>query len=254
MPTVEIQSNTIPINIWYADHRRETDPPTLLLIHGAAGSHLDWSAALRKRNALVPDLPGHGKSGGAGHDSVAAYAADMVAFMDRMGLDRAIIAGHSMGGAIAQTMALDFPDRVRGLILIGTGAYLPVNPEILRVKDAQAEVGALLKKWMWAKSVPETIRQRGFELFMQTPADVTYGDYVACDTFDVRTRLPEISAPTLVIGGTADKMTPLAYSESLADAVPNATLVTIPDGGHMMALEQPERVADAVDTWLHAHF
>lgn len=258
MPDAEIQTFNGAISIWYADHRRddrhdhhrEPDKPTLLLIHGAAGSHLDWSIGLRKRNGVVPDLPGHGKSSGSGYDSVAAYAADMIAFMDALKLDRAVIAGHSMGGAIAQTMALDYAERVRGLILIGTGAYLPVNPTILRVREAQAEVGTLLKKWFWAKETPENIRQRGYELFMQTPAEVTYGDYVACNTFDVRDRVGEIQAPTLVIGGAADKMTPPAYSEFLAANIPNATLVLIPDGSHMMAIEQPERVVGTVDEWL----
>lgn len=254
MPNAEIQTLNDGINLWYADHRREPDQPTLLLIHGAAGSHLDWSIALRKRNAIVPDLPGHGKSGGGGRTSVAAYAADMIAFMDALKLNRAVIVGHSMGGAIAQTMALEYADRVRGLILIGTGAYLPVNPAILRVREAQAEVGTLLKKWFWAKPVPETIRERGFELFMQTPAEITYGDYVACNTFDVRERLGDIHAPTLVIGGMADKMTPPSYSEFLAANIPNATLALIPDGGHMVAIEQPERVVSAVYDWLKLHY
>lgn len=252
MPLIETSRGAI----WFADHRSvsssdETLRYPLLLIHGAAGTHLDWPIGLRKLNSVVPDLPGHGKSQGQGHQHVGEYAADMIALLNALDIPQAVIVGHSMGGAITLTLALDYPDRVAGLVLIGTGAHLPVNSLILdRVRDSQAEVGGLFKKWFWAKDVPDEIRQRGFELFMKTNPQVAYGDYVACSGFDVRDRLGEIRQRTLVIGGTADKMTPLSYAEFLAANIPNAQLVTVEGGGHMMAIEQPGVVVEAVRTWL----
>ena len=73
-----------------------------------------------------------------------------------------------------------------------------------------------------------------------------HGDFLACDRFDVRERLAQIGVPTLVIGGTADRMTPLRLSQSLAERIPGARLQVIQDAGHTMALERPDEVAAAV--------
>ena len=115
--------------MWYADHRDPTlHRPVTLVIHGAGGTHLDWPAEIRRMpelNTIIVDLPGHGKSSRRGtQQHVGAYASDMLALLDALKLQQVIVAGHSMGGAIAQTLALQHPDRVLGLILICTGAKL----------------------------------------------------------------------------------------------------------------------------------
>jgi len=236
--------------IWAADQRKDGQPP-LILVHGAGGSHLDWGAAVRKLGTVALDLHGHGKSPAQGRDSVAEYAADVVALLDVLGLERAVIGGHSMGGAIAQTVALEYPQRVQGLVLVGTGAKLSVHPDILdRVITHQAEVGALLKAWMWSPDAPDALRETGVQQFMAVDPRVVHGDYLACNRFDVRDRIAEISAPTLVIGGTADRMTPLKYSQFLAERIPNAQLVTLEGAGHMMLLEQAESAAAHIQAWL----
>lgn len=239
-------------DIWAADQRKGHHAP-LVLIHGAGGSHLDWSATVRKLGTVGLDLPGHGKSGTSGRDSVADYAADVIALLDAMHIDRAIFAGHSMGGAIAQVLALDYPQRTAGLVLVGTGAKLSVHPDILeRVIEHQDEVGALLKTWMWSPDAPDALRETGYKMFMKVDPRVIYGDYVACNRFDVRDRLHEIQAPTLVMGGMADRMTPLKYSQFLAERIAGAQLVTLENAGHMMLLEQPDTAAEHLRAWLDA--
>lgn len=241
--------------IYFADHRRvDSRYMPVLLIHGAGGSHLDWSAELRRlpeANAIAPDLPGHGKSPAPGRRSVEAYAADIVGLMDALDLPKAIIAGQSMGGAIAQMMALDYAARVAGLILIGTGAKLSVHPDILnRVLEYQDEVAALLKDWYWAENTEDHLREGTYQQLMATPAEIIHGDYAACNQFDVRERLSQIAAPTLVIGGTQDRMTPHKYSVYLQEHIPDAQLFSVEGGGHMMVLEYPRVVASAVREWL----
>lgn len=236
--------------IWAADQRKDGYPP-LILVHGAGGSHLDWGAAVRKLSTVALDLPAHGKSTAPARDCVTEYAADVVALLDTLGIERAVIAGHSMGGAIAQTLALEYPQRVQGLILVGTGAKLSVHPDILdRVIEHQAEVGALLKAWMWSADAPDALRETGVQQFMMVDPRVVYGDYLACNRFDVRDRIAQISVPTLIIGGTADRMTPLKYSQFLADRIPNAQLVTLEGAGHMMQLEQADSAATHIQAWL----
>ncbi len=245
--------------IWFADHRDPTaHTPTLILIHGAGAMHLDWPAELRRLpegNVIAPDLPGHGKSEGKGRQSVGAYASDMIAFMDALDIDKAIIAGHSMGGAIAQMMGLNYANRVQGLILVCTGAYLNVNPAILDgLQNTPEETAKMIIKWAWAKDAPEQMKRLSLKRLLETPAEVTLGDYKACSQFDLRKDLARIQAPTLVIGGEADKMTPITLSEELATNIPNAKLERVPHGGHMLMLEQPKAVADVVQNWLTATF
>ncbi len=99
----------------------------VVLLHGAGGTHLHWPYNLRRLNnykIYAPDLPGHGKSAGLGMQSVGKYADAVAEWITSVGIKKAVIAGHSMGGAIAQTLAIEYPKLVSGLILVATGAKL----------------------------------------------------------------------------------------------------------------------------------
>jgi pimeloyl-ACP methyl ester carboxylesterase len=135
--------------------------------------------------------------------------------------------------------------------LIGTGAKLGVNPTLLdQIQSDFPSAAAAIIKWAWAKDAPETLRQRALEELLKVDPAVLYGDYLACSHFDLSASLPKITAPTLVIGGTVDKMTPLPLSQFLVEQIRGATLEMIPNGGHYMMLEQPQAVAQAVNIWL----
>lgn len=246
MPLIETKTGTV----YYSGTPDLTHTP-LILIHGAGGSRLDWPGELRHMdNGIALDLPGHGKSGGTGRQTIDDYAADVIALMDALDIEKAVIIGHSMGGGIGQRLALDYTERVQGLVLIGTGAKLRVHPDILaKVLDDQAGVANLLKDWIWGKAMPQPMRDLAYEKLMEVPAQVMYGDYVACDAFDVRDRLHTITTPTLVIGGTQDAMAPHKFSVYLHENIPNAQLITV-DSGHMIPLEAPEAVTSAIQTWL----
>lgn len=193
------------------------------------------------------DLPGHGRSDGPGCQSVEDYAAAVVGLLDALDMNQAVVGGHSMGGAIAQTIALDYPERVAGLVLMGTGAKLRVAPALLDTVLNNFELSlALVAKWSFGPAAPAESRQLGIKVMKETGSTVLYGDFLACERFDVSDRLAEIQVPTLVIGGTADKMTPLKFSRSLAAGIPNARLESVEGAGHMFVLERPDPVAAAV--------
>jgi pimeloyl-ACP methyl ester carboxylesterase len=238
--------------IFYKDYRKETNTTPLVLIHGAGGNYQDWPIELRKdAGAIALDLPGHGQSPQPARTKVDDYTADIVALFDVLEIESAIIAGHSMGGAIAQTIALDYPQYAKGLILIGTGAKLEVNSSIINgFMEKPEETARLVMRWAWAKHISEEIREESIHKLLETPTEVTHGDYIACNDFDVRERLGEITVPTLILAGTVDKMTPLALSQELAENIPNATLALIENGGHMFPLEQPEKIRDLVVLWM----
>nr|MBC8249889.1 alpha/beta hydrolase [Anaerolineales bacterium] len=233
-----------------------------VLVHGAGGSHLDWPAPLRRlkgANVYDLDLPGHGRSEGAGgvlslpkgRSSIAAYRDFLLAFLGALGLERTIVAGHSMGGAIALDFALHYPDRLAGLILVGSGARLRVAPAILTgiLADFEATVD-LVCEYAFGPSATEQLKRLGRQRLLKTPPQVLHGDYAACDAFDVMERLGEVRCPTLAIGGTADMLTPPQYSVYLRDHIPGAELVLVDAAGHMVMLEKPEVVSRAISKFV----
>jgi len=230
--------------------------PPLLLVHGAGGSRLDWPAALRRlpgARVLTLDLPGHGRSTGPGRDTIEGYAQDVCQFLDRLGLERAVLVGHSMGGAIAQQVALCNPDRVAGLVLIATGSKLPIDPALpQRILDAPDATLDWIINNAWGPQITDDLRALAHQRMAQTPPSVLRGDYLACQSFDMRDRLHKITAPALIIAATDDRMVHLSFSETLAGRIPRAALVVIQGAGHMLPLERPAEVARAVTEWLEA--
>lgn len=238
--------------------------PPVILIHGAGGNQLYWPPEVRRLTGLVAncattyriyalDLPGHGKSSGVGLQSINDYVRSVVNFMDAVGLWRAVIVGHSMGGAIAQTLALDHAERVAGLGLIGTGARLRVA-QILLDNTANAATFSLavqmINEWAFGPQADPHLKAVAARRMAETRPAVLHGDLLACDAFDIMDRLSEIRVPTLVLCGTEDKLTPLTYSKTLASQIPGAALQTVDGAGHMVMLEEPRRVAGALNIFL----
>ena len=225
----------------------------LVFLHGAGGLHRHWLYQVRDLPHLPSyalDLPGHGESDGPGRSTVAAYAGWLIAFLDAAGLGQAILVGHSMGGAIALQVALQHPDRVAGLGLVGTGARLRVAPALLEMlqQDFQCAL-PLMSEWAYGPDAsPEMVRQ-GRQQLAATPPEVLYDDFLACDAFQVMDRLQEITAPTLVLCGTQDRMTPVKYSTYLADNIRGARLHLVEGAGHMVMLENPETVSQELGSF-----
>ena len=254
MPYVNVNDE----ELFYAETSSPNSRLTMALVHGAGDNHLAWPAQLRRVDGVTVyalDLPGHGKSGGKGRSSVGDYVEVVRGCLDALGVERAVITGHSMGGAIAQQFALSFPARTAGLILVATGAKLRVTPQILNsiLTDTEATLD-LVTRFAWGPNAPEPMVQLGRAQMAETPPEVIAGDYAACDAFDVRERLGQITAPTLVVGGTADQMTPFKSAEFLAARIPGAKLAKIEGAGHMVMLEEPELVAQHVEQFLATIF
>lgn len=255
MPTVALSQDPEALTLYYTRARAESPRyPPLLLVHGAGGSHLSWPPTLRRlphADVIAPDLPGHGRSGGPGRADVRAYAEDMRALLDALALPRAVIVGHSMGGAIAQELALGAPERVAGLVLLGTGSKLPVAPELppalLRAPEATV---TRLMDWAWSAQTPDAVQQQGAQLMLEAGPQVLHDDFAACAVFDVRADVAKIAAPTLVVGGSDDRMVPPTFSRTLAESIPNAELRVLEGAGHMFPLERPQELAEVLADWL----
>jgi pimeloyl-ACP methyl ester carboxylesterase len=229
----------------------------VVFVHGAGGRAEVWTPQLAGladvARVVAVDLPGHGETGGHGCRSIDDYAAWVLGLLDALGLDRVVLGGHSMGGGIAQTLALGRPDRLRGLVLIGTGARLRVLPRILELfREGLPEALELVASLAYSPRTPPGSVAEAERALRETPMPVTLGDFMACDRFDVMTRLHGVEIPTLVLGGRDDRVTPPKYAAFLAGAIPGARLVEIEAAGHFPQLEQPAAVNAAVRAFLAA--
>lgn len=231
--------------------------PTLVLVHGSGGDHTTWSPQLDGLSSVAKvvalDLPGHGASSGPGCDAVGDYVERIRRFLSALGRGPVVLGGHSLGGAIAQAVALDSPELLRGLVLVGTGARLRVMPELFEVLDRDyGEAVALMTDHAWSAATPAALKDAGRRTVAATRPSVTRGDFAACDRFDVMERLGELSLPTLVIVGEEDCLTPPKYAEFLVRKIANARLVRVPSAGHFVSLEQPGEVNRAIGDFLGA--
>ena len=240
--------------IYYALQRNASTGSPVVLIHGAGENHLIWPASLRRLPGSVIyalDLPGHGKSSGSGRDTIDAYVAWLAQWCAAVKIPRPILVGHSMGGAIAQLFALTYPAQTAALILMATSARLRVSPQLLELAHNDwAAACDWVTEWEWGPLVPDPIKHLGKQQLLATSPALALADYGACDAFDLRERVSAISAPTLVVAGEADRMTPLKHVAFLAQQIPGAQLVAIPQAEHMVMLEAEQLVTDAVSRFM----
>jgi pimeloyl-ACP methyl ester carboxylesterase len=235
---------------YYAYSPEEKHRLPMVLIHGAGGDHLHWPAQIRRLSGCrvyALDLPGHGKSSGHGLQRIADYGERVLTWMSAVQLSRAVIIGHSMGGAIAQWLGVNHPDRLHGLGLVGTGAHLPVNPVLLAEtahKSTFNRAADRITDWSFSQAADSRVVDLARQRLKEVRPGVLHGDFLACSRYDLRREIGEITAPAVIICGEDDRMTPPAYSEFLARNIPDAQLETIPEAGHMVMIEQPDRTAE----------
>jgi pimeloyl-ACP methyl ester carboxylesterase len=230
--------------------------PPIVFIHGAGGNFLHWPPEVRRlpgQRIFSPDLPGHGRSDGVGRQAIDDYAQCILDFLDALRVHKAILIGHSMGAAIALTIALDYPRRTLALGLLGGGARLKVSPDLIQSTSNPATLPQALQaiaEMAFSPVVEPRLKQLAMQRLAATRRTVLNGDFIACNRFDVMSQLAKIRVPTLVVCGADDRMTPPRYSEHLALSLKRAELVIVPDAGHMVMLERPKAVASALASFI----
>lgn len=223
----------------------------LVFVHGAGGSSLSFYYQLRHfRNSKAIDLPGHPI--GKACTSIEGYLEWVRGFNTARRYKDVVLCGHSMGGAIAQLYALRYPEELRGIILIGTGARLRVHSDYLNRCKNPGEGNA---DWMegqkeYYKGVESDIYQVLLRRATEVGPNVDLNDLQACDHFDVMNEVKNISLPTQVMCGSEDVMTPVNYSDYLAQNIKNAREEIIPDGSHFVQLEKHQQVNEQIERFL----
>lgn len=228
---------------------------TVVFIHGSGWNTHMWygqkDCLAASMEVMLVDLPGHGKSTGKCFQSVEEYRNVIHEALKEIGADSIFVAGHSLGGAIALSLALACPDMLKGIILIGTGARLKVLPQILdSIIENKEETVRHTVEMAFSQKTPTTLKNQAFHEVIRCPAEVIYRDFYACNGFDVMDSLKAIAVPTLIICGADDALTPLKYSRFLNDAINGSKMVLIEDAGHMVMMEKPIELSKTIEEFV----
>jgi pimeloyl-ACP methyl ester carboxylesterase len=252
------------------------DRPPVLLLHGFGASTYSWRhtipAIASRERVLALDFPGHGYSERVLTSTYSLRrTANLVAgFLDALDVDRAVVAGNSMGGAVALQLAISHPQRVARLVVVDavTDSADTRRPSagLMRLLTA----GPLGRAFIYYTFGNPTFARRGLELGYADPArlsDVSFNSYraplrvrgtaqalVAMTTSppddDLATGIPTITAPTLILWGDGDRLIPLVQGERLRDLLPGSRLTVLPGCGHLPQEECPAVFNAALTTFL----
>jgi 3-oxoadipate enol-lactonase len=238
----------------------------LLLIHGLGYGRWGWQPVVEplagSRRVVLFDNRGIGESDAPpGPYSAEEMAADAVAVLDAAGIDRAAVLGTSLGGMVAQRLAVDAPARVDRLVLActtpgGERAVPFPEPTVRLLAEAPSlEPAVALRRFVenaLAPDAPPELVERIFALRLANPPDPAgwQAQAAAAAAFDGYDRLGEIAAPTLVLHGDADRVVDVRNAGILADKIPGARVELFAGCGHLFFWEQPLRFAAVVGEFL----
>lgn len=249
----------------YYEERGQGMP--VVLLHGFPFDHTIWSAqsdALSESvRVIAPDLRGHGQSPVFGEVyDMAALAADVVAVLDRCGVDRAVWVGHSMGGYITMAALREFPDRVAGIGLVATHPH-PDTPEkrIQRNQSAQQVLGGgagqVVLSMMNVLFAPALDRkselaQRIYDVMLRTKTEGLAGALRAmAERPDSANTLATTTVPAVVIAGAEDQIVSVEVMQAMADLLTGAECHVIDRAGHMVMVENPAATTAALRAFLN---
>jgi 3-oxoadipate enol-lactonase len=239
---------------------RHGEGAPLLLIHGLGYARWGWEPVVaplaRSFDVLLFDNRGIGESDTPpGPYTTAELAADALLVLDEAGVERAHVLGTSLGGMVAQELALAVPERVDRLVLVSTTPGGPQSFPMPEQTVALMTSGATLRQFVENALAPEAAGElverilRHRERTAQ-PFDAWSAQAAAGATFDALDRVEAIGSPTLVLHGTEDAVVDSRNTALLALRIPDARVELFPGGGHLFFWEQPERFAEVVTEFL----
>ena len=250
MPFLEYKEK----QIFYQIKEAETDQ-AIIFIHGSGGNSNLWKHQLNKLDGnssiIAIDLPSHAQSDNFSDLSLELYVDVLKNLIDSLKLKEVMLAGHSLGGAVIQSYYFKYPEKVSALILIGTGARLRVSPftfDLLK-NNFQEFLKSSPIRAFYQKTSKETTDYYIKEV-SKTDKAVIYNDFSICDKFDVMDKMNLIKIPCLIICGKDDKLTPPKYAIYFNDKIEQSKLVIINKAGHIVMLEKPEEVNQAITNFI----
>lgn len=243
------------------------DGPALLMVHGFPLDRTIWShqvSTLSGWRRIAPDLRGMGTSDVADQYSMALYADDLIRLLDKLRIQRAVVAGLSMGGYVVFEMLRRYKDRISGVILCDTKADAD-SAEGKKGRDdaiklVKEQGSAVFAERMLSKVLGRTTMQINAPLVSQvrdmmartSPAGIVGALTAMRDRPDSTGLLASIDVPTLVVVGQEDELTPPAAARAMTEAIPSAAMTVIPAAGHITPLEAATSVSRVFAEFLEA--
>jgi pimeloyl-ACP methyl ester carboxylesterase len=222
---------------------------SIIFVHGSGACGDIW----RYQTDYFPDshavnLPGH--PDGQALKSVEECVDWLNNYIDGKGFKDVVLAGHSFGGAIALMYALRYPQELKGINIMGSGARLRVHSVFLA--PCEEAIKGHPRRWHemieeWYRRTPADYQREMVERQKTIGPAVMLNDFLACDKFDVMDRIHEIELPALIICGESDFMTPVKYANYLGTKIASSRVVIVPGAGHLVIAEKPEVVNRAIE-------
>lgn len=248
------------ITLYYEEHGQGLP---VIFLHGFPFDHTSWEPLvplLRDHARLIlPDLRGFGRSPASPDPmyTMRMFADDIHGLINQLGIDKAVLVGHSMGGYIALAFARAYPNHLAGLGLVGTQARADTperragrkkTADAIKRRGLERATEGMAEKYVANPALVPAVRQQILKANPQAAIAALKGMAERQDSTDL---LPTITAPAVVIAGEADQMVPLERARTLNQLLPWSWLVEIPGCGHLMPLEAPEATADALHKFFH---
>ena len=224
----------------------------MVFVHGSGACGAIWRYQTDCfADSLAVNLPGH--PDGQALKSVDECVEWLRDYLKGKECGDVILAGHSFGGAIALMYALKYPQELKGIIIIGSGARLRVHSIFLTT--CEQAIAGHPRKWHemieeWYRRTPPDYRMNIIERQKDVGPAVMLNDFLACDKFDIMDRVNEIELPTIIICGESDFMTPMKYANYMGARIADSRVVIVPGAGHCVFAEEPEAVNKAIEDFL----
>jgi len=260
------------MDVHIRDEGPRDDPQPILLVHGTSASlHTwdGWAQALKTRHRVIRfDLPGFGLTGPSpsGDYTLAAYSRFVVDVLEKLGIKQAILAGNSLGGAVAWKTAVDYPDRVSKLILVDSAGY-PYEPESIPIGFRLAQIRALaplLQRLLPRSLIESSVRNvyadpskvtpelvdRYYELTLREGNRKALGDRFKAGNERFSSQIKQVKQPALVLWGAQDRLIPVAQAQLFAKDIAGSQLQVFDGLGHVPHEEDPARTVAAARAFL----
>lgn len=237
----------------------------LLFVHGFPLSSAAWKKQIKpfqsSYRVIAPDLRGFGDSeASSGAVPMTQYAEDLYVLLNELNAGPTVVVAHSMGGYVALAFARKFPEMVRGLVLVNTkaGADTPEaaagrrkSAEQVNADGPKSVVDGMLAKFFSPSNKDSALVNEVLDIMGAAKAPGVAGALLGmAERPDSTGFLPQIAAPTLVIAGDDDQVIPPAESKQLADGIRGAKLQTVPQAGHLVAMEKADEFNRILKDWL----
>ncbi|MBK4734066.1 alpha/beta fold hydrolase [Noviherbaspirillum pedocola] len=245
--------------------RFDASLPTVVFVHGAQNDHSVWALQTRYfahhgYGVLAVDFPGHGRSAGPALTSIEAMSAWLQSLLDAVGVERAMLIGHSMGSLAALETAASAPQRVARLALVGTAYPMRVSEALLDAAlHDEARAIDMVNIWSHSTMSPKpSCPAPGFNVIgasrrlmqqvsQRGPDHLFHTDFSVCNAYgNGEAAAAAVRCPTLLLLGSRDMMTPPRAAAGLGKAIAGARTCRIEGSGHALMAEQPDAVLEAL--------